>query len=319
MQPLQRLLQLSPGKIAGGYLLFGVGWITLSDRVVAAMSSSQASLTALQTFKGWLFVLLSATLILGLTRTREGQVEAFHDKLLTATQELQVLHRIFRHNIRNDLNVIRGNVDLVRSEIEHETGQRLEQVHRTANRIIEMSEKLAIISEANLRTNGTGSIDVVPVIRAEVDRLRQRHPDVDVTMELPEEARIGGDHSLGYVIRELLENAVDHHPGPGEACRLAITIDQSMTSTTVQLVDNGPGIPESELTPIRSGVETPLLHGSGVGLWLVKWLCNVNDGAVRFEAIEGEGTTVSLEFVRDQPLDLVAEMARNGPLASAEA
>lgn len=50
-------------RIALLYLLFGGGWILLSDHLLAALARDVATLTRLQTVKGWAFVLVSALLI----------------------------------------------------------------------------------------------------------------------------------------------------------------------------------------------------------------------------------------------------------------
>ncbi|MDO3379990.1 putative bifunctional diguanylate cyclase/phosphodiesterase [Geoalkalibacter halelectricus] len=50
-------------KIAGGYLLAGLLWILLSDRLLALLSADPEVLTRLQTFKGAIFVLVTALLL----------------------------------------------------------------------------------------------------------------------------------------------------------------------------------------------------------------------------------------------------------------
>ncbi|MGE5547382.1 MAG: sensor histidine kinase [Solirubrobacterales bacterium] len=53
--------------VAGTYLIIGLLWITLSDRALGFIAQDIHQLTWMQTVKGWLFVMLSAGLILGLT------------------------------------------------------------------------------------------------------------------------------------------------------------------------------------------------------------------------------------------------------------
>lgn len=54
-------------QIALGYLLFGVLWITLSDRLVASVIRDAGVLTRIQTLKGWAFVLVTALFLYLLT------------------------------------------------------------------------------------------------------------------------------------------------------------------------------------------------------------------------------------------------------------
>ena len=55
-------------RVALWYALFGGLWILLSDRLLAAIVTDIATLTKLQTYKGWAYVTISALLIFGLLR-----------------------------------------------------------------------------------------------------------------------------------------------------------------------------------------------------------------------------------------------------------
>jgi len=47
---------------------------------------------------------------------------------------------------------------------------------------------------------------------------------------------------------------------------------------------------------ITSGVETPLEHISGLGLWLVKWIVEGMNGELTIETKESHGTIITLSF-----------------------
>ena len=66
----------------------------------------------------------------------------------------------------------------------------------------------------------------------------------------------------------------------------------------VRISDNGPGIPESELEPLRAGKEEPVVHLSGLGLWFVVWTVRHSGGDIDFETEEQAGTTVILRVPR---------------------
>jgi PAS domain S-box-containing protein len=53
----------SAARVAGVYLVLGVLWILLSDRLLAALVGDPATLSLLQTVKGWAFVAASALVI----------------------------------------------------------------------------------------------------------------------------------------------------------------------------------------------------------------------------------------------------------------
>ncbi|MBY0431336.1 MAG: PAS domain S-box protein, partial [Rhodospirillales bacterium] len=55
-----------PLRIALAYALFGALWVAVSDHVAGWLTAGPVALTILQTWKGWLFVAVSAALILAL-------------------------------------------------------------------------------------------------------------------------------------------------------------------------------------------------------------------------------------------------------------
>jgi PAS domain S-box-containing protein len=58
-----------PAQIALSYLLFGVLWIILSDRLVASVARQPAILSRIQTLKGWAFVAATALFLYLLVRS----------------------------------------------------------------------------------------------------------------------------------------------------------------------------------------------------------------------------------------------------------
>jgi len=63
------------------------------------------------------------------------------------------------------------------------------------------------------------------------------------------------------------------------------------------VIDNGPGLPDQEQKVLSEGVETPLIHGSGLGLWMVNWIVTTHDGSID-TTVTDEGTTVTVTLPR---------------------
>ena len=70
------------------------------------------------------------------------------------------------------------------------------------------------------------------------------------------------------------------------------TIDGGVVELTI--ADNGPGIPTDEKEVLLDGEETPLKHGSGLGLWIVNWIITRTGGRISFERNEPRGSRVTL-------------------------
>ncbi|WP_197409880.1 ATP-binding protein, partial [Haloferax profundi] len=66
----------------------------------------------------------------------------------------------------------------------------------------------------------------------------------------------------------------------------------------IHVTDNGPGIPDTELTVLESGTETPLQHISGLGLWLVHWIIDRSNGRLRFAENQPRGTVAIVRLQR---------------------
>ena len=76
--------------------------------------------------------------------------------------------------------------------------------------------------------------------------------------------------------------------------------DRSDEWITITVWDNGDGIPKHEWKPIASGEETPLEHGTGLGLWLVHWTVSLLGGEVSIESVDS-GTQVIVTLPRATP------------------
>lgn len=74
------------------------------------------------------------------------------------------------------------------------------------------------------------------------------------------------------------------------------------TSNKVRLrvIDDGPGMAEQERVILDEGAETPMVHGSGLGLRLVYWIVTEHDGTTETTVPDGE-TEISIELPRRQP------------------
>ncbi len=248
-----RLLHLSPLRITAVYLVFGLLWIGTTDWLVVQLFDTPDAITLAQTMKGWLFVGLSAALILGLTTMRQRQIDDSSHRLRRVTEQLQVLQRVFRHNNRNDMNVVQGYIALVLADLtDDEHGQKLTTAHDTASNIAATSQKMQIINQLDIENAiTTHEIDLVPLVRSAVTDVEAANPEVDASVDLLEEAWIRGNDSIEHAIPEVLENAVVHHPAD-QSCKIDVSIERERDAVSLVIEDNGEPIPETEITALRA-------------------------------------------------------------------
>jgi PAS domain S-box-containing protein len=215
-----------------------------------------------------------------------------------SAQQLRVLDRILRHNIRNDLSVISGFAETIQSETDDTA------VAAAATRIVEQSgrllttaEKERAITEILTTEQRRQTIDVVPILESVTAGLAGRYPDASIDLESPASATVSATPQLETALEELLENAVVHNDS--ERPVVDVHVETSAEAVLVRIDDNGPAIPEME-SEVVTGEEAiePLFHGSGLGLWLVAWIVRHSEGTLRFEENEPRGNRVTVRLTR---------------------
>jgi signal transduction histidine kinase len=205
----------------------------------------------------------------------------------------QVQSRVLRHNIRNEMTTIRGNVELLAERNGYD--KPLVDVVNASEDLLSISRKARLVEEIVDSDARTVECDLREIIDETAAKMRDEYPDTEITIEGPDTCPIEAAPRLEIAIENLLENAVEHNDAanPQVSIRLANSGNPQVT-----IIDNGPGIPEAEISVIQDERETALEHGSGIGLWLVKWIVERSDAQLAFETSE-DGTSVTLQFGAD--------------------
>jgi signal transduction histidine kinase len=122
-----------------------------------------------------------------------------------------------------------------------------------------------------------------------------------VTVDTPDSVYARADDRLKTALIELIENGIIHNDQPTpEITIITRQSDEEQTGRWIEIViiDNGPGIPDHEQKTIETGEETPLQHGTGLGLWIVHWTVSLFGGEVTLEDNSPRGTRVVLSLPR---------------------
>lgn len=88
-------------------------------------------------------------------------------------------------------------------------------------------------------------------------------------------------------------NALAHDTAPPTTVTISVEASEDGEWISLEFTDDGPGISDLETGLIASGEETPLAHGTGLGLWLVNWVVTRYGGSfqirTRDEAADADG------------------------------
>jgi PAS domain S-box-containing protein len=222
-------------------------------------------------------------------------------------QRLMVLNRVLRHNLRNKLSIITGFASALKNTCDDSAGRLsqgdVERVHSQIDSILETATELATLGNKVRRfqnvieeANRIEPFQVEPVLDSAQSNIKNQFPEANIKVQAESDLSIlANERAFKLTVEELLENAVVHNQSATPTARVRMCESDNDT-VTVTIADTGPGIPEIEQKILTEGEESPLLHGSGFGLWIVNWLILRSGGSVTISDNEPTGTIVELRL-----------------------
>jgi len=234
------------------------------------------------------------------TDTQVGHTLVFQD--ITAErrrrQRLGVLNRVLRHNLRNDLSVVQLYADQLVETGRGETPELAARIGTQAAELLELSEKARQAADT-LDTEGSRRTTPVATILEEAVDTTGTPPgetndgESGITVEAPTGLAARVDPaSLTLAVSNLVENAREHGAPPTR-----VTAWGDGDEVVIEVRDEGPGVPEHELDMLRAETETALEHGSGLGLWLVRWGIDAIGGELTVDTTDGTTATLRVPGV----------------------
>jgi signal transduction histidine kinase len=210
-------------------------------------------------------------------------------------QRLEVLNRVLRHNLRNELAVVLGNAESLVADLDGEEADRARTVVETANDLVDLGGTARDVERMMAAgTEPPERFDAVTVVRSAVQAARPEDEPANLTLDAPDELPVESREAvLRPVVAELVENAIEHHDGTPQ---VAVTVAAAGDALVVTVADDGPGIASAELSAVTAGEETALQHGSGLGLWLATWGADALGGDLSFADRAPRGTVVTLRI-----------------------
>jgi signal transduction histidine kinase len=205
---------------------------------------------------------------------------------------VKVLNRVLRHNIRNDLNLLHGHATTLARHEDEAVAASARVVGRTVEHWLSLAEKAAEIERA-FEEFPTRSTPLSALLRETQTAVELARPSATVRVGRPADDDVPVSSRLGVALEELCENGVKHAERERPTVTVAATRDGEWVEVTV--TDQGPGIPDHERAVLRDGEETSLVHGSGLGFWLVRTVVRRLGGELDVgDAADGEGSVVTV-------------------------
>jgi PAS domain S-box-containing protein len=227
------------------------------------------------------------------------ELKELETSLRRQSEQLEILNRVLRHDIRNDLQVILGWTGILEASVDPEGQDYLDRIAHTGQHIVELTE-IAGDLVADFATDDDPeleAINVADVLGDEVDKRREAFDDatIEFQADTPPGTSVRANTMLASVFRNLINNAIQHNDSADPRVEIRSSVRDESVRVTV--ADNGPGIPDDEKTALfskaRKGLDS---EGTGMGLFLVHSLVDTYDGEVWIEDNEPSGAKFVVEF-----------------------
>ncbi|MFC4542862.1 PAS domain-containing protein [Halosolutus amylolyticus] len=214
-----------------------------------------------------------------------------------ATRQLRVLHRVLRHNLSNQLGVVRGTAEQLATETSGEVATAATTIVDEIDSLLAVTDKHREIVRLLSERPAPDPVDVDDVLRPALERVRTDHPRAALAVEHSIGDTVLAIPAIETAFGELLENAVVY--SEANEPTVEVGVDRGPETVRVRIADSGPGLPEAE-AEILAGDQTvePLYHGLGMGLWLVYWIVTLSRGSITVVETGSAGTTIVVELPR---------------------
>lgn len=211
---------------------------------------------------------------------------------------LEILNRVLRHDVRNDLQVVTAYAGLLRETHETEDAKDyITTIAESAEHAVELTETTREIADVLLSESAdTQRIDLKTTLETEVSEVRSSYPGSTITYgtSIPS-VRITATEMLSSVFSNLLKNAIQHNDK--DIAEVTVSADEQDDTVTVRIADNGPGIPDDHKESIfgkgKKGLESA---GMGIGLYLVDTLLSSYNGDIWVEDNDPDGSVFVVEL-----------------------
>jgi len=313
-----------PSRIAIIYLLVGVAWIFVSDRALQVLGFSGKHLTRLQTAKGWLFVIGSATLLYLLLRRYQRQDEAAMQALIATqeevrrmnvdlearvrerTKQLEVANRELEsfayavsHDLRAPLRSLSGFSQILRETapagLDEKSQHYLQRIQEASQRMSSLIEDLLSLSRISRAELSARPANLSQIAADAAAAIRERYPGREVELQIQPDMHVHGDPRL---LRLAMENLLDNawkYTATVQTARVQIGTQPGEHGPVYFVRDNGVGFDMQYagklFAPFQRLHADSQFPGTGIGLVTVQRILARHGGHIWADAKQNEGAT----------------------------
>ena len=293
------------------YLIIGVVWILFSDNIAANLSDDEETLTLIQHYKGWFYVLATAVCLfifskIHIKRLRKAEsVAKENEKLKTAFIEN------ISHELRTPMNAIIGFTEIAQTEGtgEIEMKQYLNIILQSSKQLLSivndvMDTSLLESGNSYVHNEQFGLNQMLKNVYAYFSPLMKESVQLKLKTEVSDLHMYTDKEKLTRVFHNLVNNAIKFtHQG-----RIEFGYEIDKQDILFFVKDTGVGIkPELHNTIFERFKQAQIelsnrSGGTGLGLSICKEMLTLLGGKIWLESESGKGTN----FYFSMPIDKIS-------------
>lgn len=229
---------------------------------------------------------------------REQELRENRRVVRQRTEQLEFLNGVLRHNIRNGMQVIDSNVDLLARHVDDEGNQHLDLIRDRTNDLTKLTETIRSITDT-FTAEQEGQLqaaDLGLALSDGIGTVREDHAEAAIEVLFDDNTTVLANELLADVFENTLRNAIESN----NADQTRIEIDVTTVGDWVQVhfADNGPGVSDhlKESLFERDVAISQTAHGFGV--YFVAVMMDLYEGDFWYEDNDPQGAIAVLEFQR---------------------
>lgn len=220
-------------------------------------------------------------------------------------RRLRLFYRVFRHNLRNDMNIILGYSQQLSQAIEDaDLEAQIDAVNKTAQKVASLSDSVKEIEDITNRSIADRSpTEVMSVVNQVTAAIQNTYPRAMITVQGSSDLYVNTNDNLYVALNHILENAVVHCDRDQPLVFVTVNVLQDSEQVNIEIADNGPGIPEIESIIFDNEDRISTIdHNSGLGLWIIKFCAESLDADIQIRENDPRGTVFEFILPKVSPL-----------------
>lgn len=316
-----------PFKISLIYAFFSALWILFSDRILLLFIDDINFMTAVQTVKGWLFILITTGLIFNLLKREFHKVMKLEEMMIQTEKMLSInnLAHGMANQINNPLAGIAQSSQILKKRLldrqsanlttAESIGIDFEKMHlymdkrdieRIIDSIISSSHNASEIIDSMLnfsvvnKNHNNARVDLEKLIDNTLELLLkdQNYSNAQIVRKYDKKCELNCEHTkLQQALFNILKNAMEAMTGIKSPPILQISLKKTEKRILIEIQDFGHGINDKIFSKIFDPFFTTKEGARGMGLAISNFIITeIYNGYINVSSHAGLGTTISVHI-----------------------